>query len=109
MAKGIINTTTDNWDKDVLKADKLVFVEFCRKLCPPCWAIASTIEKIAEVYTGRLKVVKLNTAKNPEIAIRYNIMSVPSFMFFKDGKEIDRIVGLVQKPELKKKIDDLLG
>ncbi len=84
-------------------------MEFYRKLCPPCWAIASTIETIAKVYAGWLKVVKLNTTKNPDIAIRYNIMSVPSFVFFKDGKEIDRIVGLVQKPVLKKKIDDLLG
>ncbi len=109
MTEGIINTTTEKWDKDVLEAEGLVFVELCRKLCPPCWAIASTIETIAKVYIGRLKVVKINITENPDIAIRYNIMSVPSFMFFKDGKEIDRIVGLVQKPQLKKKIDDLLS
>ncbi len=53
-------------------------------------------------------MVKLNTGENPNITIRYNIMHVPSFVFFKDGKEVDRIAGLVQRPQIKKKIDDLL-
>ncbi len=108
MSTNIIHATTETWDEEVLQVTGLVFVEFCRRLCPPCWAIDPTIKKIALVYVDRLKVVKLNTTENPDIAVRYNVMSVPTFMFFKDGKEIDRITGLVQSRQLKEKIDALL-
>jgi len=108
VKKSIIHTTKERWHRDVLEADGLVFVEFWRRLCPPCWAIEPTIETISEVYKDQLRVVKLNTSENPDLAFRYNIVHVPTFLFFKDGKEVDRIVGLVQRPQIKKRVDALL-
>ncbi len=109
MAEGIIDVTTSTWDQEVLGASGLVLVDFWAVWCGPCRMIAPTVEEIAKEYAGKLKVCKLNTDENPDIASKYKIMGIPTLMFFKDGEKVDQVVGAVPKPQLKSKIDQLLG
>lgn len=109
MAEGIIELTTASWDREVLQASGLVMVDFWAVWCGPCRMIAPTVEELAKEYAGRVKVGKLNTDENPDIASKYKIMGIPTIMFFKDGQKVDQIVGAVPKPQLKAKLDALLG
>ncbi len=109
MAEGIFEVTTSSWDNEVLKANGLVLVDFWAVWCGPCRMVAPVVEELAKEFTGKLKVAKLNTDENPDIASRYKIMGIPTLMFFKDGEKVDQIVGAVPKAQLKDKIDSLLG
>jgi thioredoxin 1 len=109
MAEGISVATTATWDKEVLQSDGLVMVDFWAVWCGPCRMIAPTVEELAKEYSGKLKVVKLNTDENPDVASKYKIMGIPTIMFFKKGEKLDQIVGAVPKPQLKAKIDSFLG
>ncbi|MEW6118246.1 MAG: thioredoxin [Nitrospirota bacterium] len=109
MAEGITELTSAAWDQEVLKANGLVMVDFWAVWCGPCRMIAPTVEELAKEYAGKVKVGKLNTDENPDIASKYKIMGIPTIMFFKNGEKVDQIVGAVPKPQLKAKIDALLG
>lgn len=109
MAEGIIELTSAAWDQEVLQSGDLVMVDFWAVWCGPCRMIAPTVEELAKEYAGKVKVGKLNTDENPEIASKYKIMGIPTIMFFKNGEKVDQIVGAVPKPQLKAKIDGLLG
>lgn len=109
MAEGIINVTSQTWDSEVLQSKGIVMVDFWAVWCGPCRMIAPTVEELAKEYEGKIKVAKLNTDENPDIASRYKIMGIPTIMFFKDGEKVDQIVGAVPKPQLKAKIDSLLS
>jgi len=108
MAEGILTATTANWDKEVLGHDGLVMVDFWAVWCGPCRMIAPTVEELAKTYAGKVKVAKLNTDENPEIASKYKIMGIPTIMFFKNGEKVDQIVGAVPKPQLQAKLDSYL-
>jgi thioredoxin 1 len=71
--------------------------------------VAPTIEELAKDYAGKIKVGKLNTDENADIASKFKIMGIPTIIFFKDGQKVDQIVGAVPKPQLKSKIDTLLS
>lgn len=105
MAEGIFTVTTTSWDKEVLQSEQLVMVDFWAVWCGPCRMIAPTIEELAKEYEGKIKVAKLNTDENPDIASKYKIMGIPTVMFFKNGEKLDQVVGAVPKPQLKAKID----
>ena len=109
MAEGIVDVTTSTWDTEVLQGNGLVMVDFWAVWCGPCRMIAPTVEEIAKEYAGKVKVAKLNTDENPDIASRYKIMGIPTIMFFKDGQKVDQIVGAVPKPQLRAKLDSILG
>jgi thioredoxin 1 len=109
MSEGITEATTAIWENEVLNSKGLIMVDFWAVWCGPCRIIAPTVEELAKEYVGKVKVMKLNTDENPDIASRYKIMGIPTLMFFKDGQKIDQIVGAVPKPQLKAKIDSLLS
>lgn len=109
MAEGIVELTTSTWDKEVLQCEGVVMVDFWAVWCGPCKMIAPTVEELAKEYAGKVKVAKLNTDENPDIASRYKIMGIPTIMFFKNGERVDQIVGAVPKIQLKSKIDSLLS
>ncbi len=109
MAEGVMEVTSSTWDKEVLQTGELVMVDFWAVWCGPCRMVAPTVEELSKEYAGKLKVVKLNTDDNPDIASRYKIMGIPTLMFFKDGEKVEQIVGAVPKPQLQAKIDTLLG
>lgn len=109
MAEGIVELTVDNWDKEVLQTNSLVMVDFWAAWCGPCRMIAPTVEELAKEYAGKIKVGKLNTDENPDVASKYKIMGIPTIMFFKDGQKIEQIVGIVPKSQLKTKIDAFIA
>lgn len=109
MAEGIIEVTTSTWDKEVLQSQELVMIDFWAVWCGPCRMVAPTVEELAKEYAGKIKVAKLNTDENPDVASRYKIMGIPTIMFFKNGQRVDQIVGAVPKNQLKSKIDSLLS
>lgn len=108
MAEAIVTATTDSWEKEVLKEKGLVLVDFWAVWCGPCRMVAPTVEELAKEFTGTLKVVKLNTDENPDIASKYKIQGIPTLMFFKGGQKVDQIVGAVPKSQLKDKINSLI-
>jgi thioredoxin 1 len=109
MAEGILEVTAASWEQEVLNESGLVLIDFWAVWCGPCRMIAPTVEELAKEYAGKVKVVKLNTDENPEIASRYKIMGIPTLMFFKSGQKIDQIVGAVPKPQLKAKLESLIN
>jgi thioredoxin 1 len=96
------------WDQAVLQAKEPVLVDFWAVWCGPCRMLAPTVEEIAGEYAGRLKVFKLNTDDNQEIASRYQIMGIPTLLFFKDGNVVDKVVGVVPKRQIKERVDAIL-
>jgi thioredoxin 1 len=109
MAEGLVEATTANWENEVLKAPGVVMIDFWAAWCGPCRMISPTVEELAKEYSGKVKVMKLNTDENADIASRYKIMGIPTIMFFKDGTKVDQIVGVVPKQQLKAKLDSLLS
>ncbi|MEK7309071.1 MAG: thioredoxin [Nitrospirota bacterium] len=108
MSNGVISVNLESWDNEVIKSPNLVMVDFWASWCGPCKMIAPTVEELAKEYAGKAKFVKVNTDENTELATRYKIRGIPTLMFFKNGEEIDRITGAVQKAPLKTKLDSLL-
>ncbi len=104
-----VNITTQSWDEEVIKSDLPVMVDFWAAWCGPCKMIAPTIEELAGEYDGKLKVCKINTDENPEISSQNQIMGIPSLLFFKDGKLVDKIVGAASKKQFKEKIEAILS
>lgn len=98
-----------NFEQEVLKSDIPVMVDLWAEWCVPCRMIAPTVERLAERYAGRLKVAKLNVDENQELAIQYQVMSIPTLLFFKDGQVVDRIVGVAPEDKIARKIDGILN
>lgn len=109
MAEGVIDVTSATWDDEIIKSATLVMVDFWAVWCGPCRVLAPTVEELAKEYAGRIKVAKVNTDENPDIASRYKIMGIPTIMFFKNGEKADQVVGAVPKSQLKTKIDSFLA
>ena len=104
-----IKVDSTSWENEVLKANNLTMVDFWAAWCGPCQMIAPVVEELAAEYHGRVKVAKLNTDENPDISSKYQVMGIPTLMFFKGGQVIDRIVGAASKKQFKEKIDALLA
>jgi thioredoxin 1 len=97
------------WDVEVMRFSGLVMVDFWAVWCGPCQMVAPVVDELATEYAGKLKVMKLNTDENPEIAGRYQVMSIPTILFFKDGKPVEKLVGARPKRQFKEVIDSLLA
>ncbi len=99
-----VHVTDDSFEQDVLQADLLTVVDFWAVWCAPCVRIAPMLEEMAAEYDGQFKVAKLNVDENPNTAVAYGIMSIPTLMVFKNGKPVERIVGYMPKERLMDKI-----
>jgi thioredoxin 1 len=106
-SKNVVEFTDSNFESEVLKSDKPVLVDFWAEWCMPCRMLAPTIDKIAESYSEKVKVGKLDTDSNREIAIKYQISAIPTVILFKDGQVAQKFVGLKQEREFKEAIDSL--
>lgn len=109
MAEGVLDVTSATWDNEILKNEGLVMVDFWAVWCGPCRMMAPAVEALAKKYAGKVKVAKLNTDENPEIATKYKIMGIPTIMFFKGGQKLEQLVGAVPESKLKEKIEALLA
>ena len=92
--------TDSNFDTDVLHSDIPVLVDFWAPWCGPCRMVAPVVSEIAQQFKDKVKVVKLNTDENPEVASQYGIRSIPTLMIFKEGQRVDMVVGAVPKTTL---------
>lgn len=104
MAKGIIEIGDSSFDTEVLQAEKPVLVDFWAPWCGPCRAIAPIVEELAETFGDTVKFTKCNVDENPVTPTKYGIKSIPTLIFFKDGKVLDKIVGIVAKSRLEEMI-----
>jgi len=98
--------TALNFKKEVLESDLPVLVDFWATWCGPCKTIAPLIDELAKEYSGKVKVGKVDVDTNSRIPTEYGVMSIPTVMFFKNGKVRDQFVGGISKPELKRKIEE---
>ena len=109
MSEYITEVTEATFDQEVKTTPGFVLVDFWASWCGPCTIIAPTLEAMAEKLQGKIKVVKVNIDDNHKIASDLGIMSIPTLMLFKDGNEIERIVGALGESELTKKIESHIG
>ena len=94
-----------SFDAEVLKSDVPVVVDFYADWCGPCKRMEPILSKVSEEYAGKVKVVKLNSDDNQQVAVNYQVRGLPTLILFKGGKEVDRKLGLQSEQDLK----NLLG
>src|SRR5215467_14657241 len=110
MAGNVMELTTENWEKEVVESDKPVLVDFWAPWCGPCRQLTPTIERLAEQYAGKVKVGKLNTDDNQDVAVRYGINAIPQVLFFKGSDQPkEKMVGLQSEGALAKVIDRVIA
>jgi len=103
----IINLNDKNFEESVSKAGLPVLVDFWAPWCGPCQIVGPIIEELAKENGGKIKVGKINVDESPQVAGKYGVMSIPTMILFKEGKEIRRKVGFESKESLVKLISDL--
>ena len=95
----------NNFDAEVLQSSIPVFVDFYADWCGPCKMMSPVIDQLAAEYEGKIKVGKVNVDENNDLAVKYDIMSIPNMIFFKNGQPVDRIVGAIPKPQMKSRFE----
>ncbi len=98
-----------NFDEEVLRSEIPVLVDFWAEWCAPCLAVAPAVEELARRYAGRLKVCKVDVEQEMTLADRYNVFSIPCLVFFKDGAEVERHIGLASVQTLSELAERVLG
>lgn len=100
--------TGDNFEKEVYQAEVPVLVDFYADWCGPCKAMGPVVEELAKEYEGRAKVGKINTDENQNIAMEYGVMSIPTFIVFKGGKAVKKMIGMQDKRNLVAAVEEAL-
>ena len=97
----------NNFTDEVIKSDVPVMIDFYAEWCGPCRMMSPVVEEFAKDFEGRVKIGKINVDEESELAMRFGVQSIPSFVFIKDGKVVDRVTGAMPKPILKNCLEDL--
>jgi len=96
----VVELTAANFEKALAKTSKLVLVDFWASWCAPCKAMKPVVEALAREYAGQASFAKIDVDQNQKLARRYDVMSIPNFVLFKNGRPVDRVVGAVGRPGL---------
>jgi thioredoxin 1 len=108
MMSKVIEIDEANFENEVTKSEVPVMIDFWATWCGPCRMIAPHVEEASNLYSGKLKVGKVDVDNNHRIASQYSIMSIPAVMFFKNGNVVDQIIGAVPRKTLFDRIDRIL-
>jgi thioredoxin 1 len=111
MAGSYVNVTDQDFEQQVLKSPEPAVVDFWAPWCGPCRAMAPVFEELSQEYAGKVRFVKMNTDENENTAPRYGIQGIPTTIFFKDGREVNRMVGFGPggRAKLKQLLDSVLA
>jgi thioredoxin 1 len=104
-SENVVEFTDENFETEVLKSSQPVLVDFWAEWCMPCRMLAPTIEKIAKDYAGKVKVGKLDTDANRDVAAKYSISAIPTVILFREGQVAQKFVGLRKEQEFKAALD----
>ena len=104
-----IAVTDDQFEQEVLQADRTVLVDFWADWCGPCHVIAPALDELADEYDGKVKFVKIDTEENFDTMSEYGIRGLPTLLIFKDGERVDRVVGAVAKAQVKQTLEKVLA
>ena len=103
-----IEVTEQNFEAEVINSKIPTIVDFWAVWCGPCKVIAPYLEEIASEYSGKVKIAKVDVDNNQSIATKYGIRSIPTVMFFKNGKLVDQVIGAYPKSHFEEKIGNLI-
>lgn len=101
----IVTLTQDNFEKEVLQSPKPVLVDFWAEWCGPCKMIAPLLDELATEYDGKVKIGKINTDEQQQLASQYRVSSVPTLLFFKNGQVVNQMIGARGKRDFKAALD----
>jgi thioredoxin 1 len=104
----VTEVNDQSFENEVIKCQIPVVVDFWAPWCRPCYMIAPVTEKLSEEYADRVKFCKLNVDGNPEMARKYQVMSIPLLLFFKGGKQVDSVLGAVPEALIRPKVEALV-
>ena len=109
MSEDIIEVSDSTFEEEVVKSDMPVLLDFWAVWCGPCKMMGPIVERVAEKYQGKIKMAKINIDDSRTMATELGVMNIPTFIFFKGGKEVSRLSGAVPERELAKRVDEVIG